>query len=86
MRIRWHKSGWVLVAAIALVAILVVMLAPQVHSAAATGWLPVLLILFIGVVAPLSLISPLAWLHLGMRPIPPVRAISFQRPPPLRRS
>ena len=55
MRNRWQKPGWILVAAIAIMAVLVLALAPQVHSTASTGWLPVLpLVLFIGVITPLQ--------------------------------
>jgi uncharacterized membrane protein YgdD (TMEM256/DUF423 family) len=86
MRKRWQKPGWILVAAIAIMAVLVLALAPQVHSAASMGWLPVLpLVLFIGVIAPLSLLPSRDWLSLGRRPEAPVSATSFQRPPPLPR-
>jgi hypothetical protein len=59
-----------------------VLLVPHVHSADSAAWLAVLPVLFAGLISPLSLLSPLAYLYVGRRPDTPVRPASFQRPPP----
>ena len=46
------------------------------------AWRAILPVFFIGVVAPLSLISPRSVLCLGRAPAPPASPFSFQRPPP----
>jgi hypothetical protein len=46
-------------------------------------WTAMLPVLFIGLVAPLSLISPQFALSLGRTPSAPALPFSFQRPPPL---
>ncbi|HEX3942207.1 MAG TPA: hypothetical protein VHX11_12045 [Acidobacteriaceae bacterium] len=77
-----QRRGWLLVAAIAIGAALLLLLVPHAHSGAA--WLAVLPVLFAGVISPLSLLSPLAYVYLGRAPESPFRPFSFQRPPPIR--
>ena len=72
-----------MVAAIAIVAALVLLLMTISHSGDSAAWLAILPILFIGVISPLSLLSPMAYLFLGRTPDAPVLPTSFQRPPPL---
>jgi hypothetical protein len=48
------------------------------------AWMAMLPILFVGLVSPLSLISPLAFKHLTRTSDAPVLPFSFQRPPPSR--
>jgi len=79
-----HRRAWFLVAAIAIGAALVLMLIPNPHPGSAGGWLAILPIFFVGVVSPLSLLSPLAFIYLGRKPVAPARPPSYQRPPPLR--
>jgi hypothetical protein len=55
------------------------------HSEEAGAWAVLLPIFFIGLVAPLSLISARAGLSLGVAPQTPVLPFLFQRPPPFFR-
>lgn len=52
------------------------------HNDEASSWTVLLPIFFIGLVAPLSLISTRAALSLGVAPPAPVLPSLFQRPPP----
>jgi len=79
-----HWRGWGLVAVIAIMAALAVMLVPQSHAGDAGEWLAILPLQFVGVISPLSLLSPLAYVYLGRLPDAPVLPVSFQRPPPSR--
>lgn len=88
-----HKSeqqrGWVLIAAIAIgfaiVLTLAMAFAPQGHSGSAADFAAILPLLLAGVISPLSLLAPLAYAYAGRVPQAPVMAVSFQRPPPIRR-
>jgi hypothetical protein len=62
----------------------VFLLVPHVHSGNAGAWLAILPILFVGIISPLSLLSPMAYMYLGRTPDAPVLPASFQRPPPFR--
>ena len=53
------------------------------HDAATGAWTSILPVLFIGLVAPLSLISPRSILSLGRTPSFPKLLRNFQRPPPV---
>lgn len=76
-----QRRGWFLVAAIAIGIALVLLLVPHSHSGNA-DWLAILPILFVGLISPLSLLSPMAYMYLGRGPDAPVLPASFQRPPP----
>ena len=52
------------------------------HGAYPGVWTAMLPVLFVGLVAPLSLISPKSALCLGRTPSAPALPFSFQRPPP----
>ncbi len=52
------------------------------HDASSGAWMAVLPILFVGLVSPLSLISPRSILSLGRTPARPELLKRFQRPPP----
>ncbi|MGO9436948.1 MAG: hypothetical protein ACLPH3_09180 [Terracidiphilus sp.] len=52
------------------------------HGADSGAWEAILPVLFIGLVAPLSLISPRSAHSLGRAPSAPALPFSFQRPPP----
>lgn len=52
------------------------------HNAASCAWMAVLPVLFIGLIAPLSLISPRCFLSLGFKLASPELLKKFQRPPP----
>lgn len=56
------------------------------HDAAPGVWTAVLPVLFVGLVAPLSLVSPGSTLSLGRTPAAPALPCRFQRPPPSLRS
>jgi hypothetical protein len=77
-----HRRGWALIAVIAILAAIALLLIPHTHSTGAAAWLATLPILFVGVISPLSLLSPVAYFYLGRTPDAPVLPASFQRPPP----
>jgi hypothetical protein len=77
-----HQRVWILVAVIAIMAALALMLVPHGHAGDSGAWLAILPLLFVGVISPLSLLSPLAYFYLGRTPVAPVLCASFQRPPP----
>jgi hypothetical protein len=77
-----HRRGWALIAVFAIVAALALLLIPHGHSGDGGAWLAILPILFVGVISPLSLLSPLAYVYMGRTPDAPVLPSSFQRPPP----
>ncbi len=81
----WHRRRWALVAVIAIVIALAALLVPHANSGDAGAWLAVLpILLFVGMISPLSLLSPMAYMYLGRTPSAPVLPVSFQRPPPIR--
>lgn len=79
-----HRRGWALIAVIAILAAILLLLVPHGHSRDGGAWLAILPLLFVGVISPLSLLSPLAFIYLGRKPDTPALPASFQRPPPLR--
>ena len=79
-----QRRAWLLIAAIAIGIALVCLLVPHTHSGDGADWLAILPLLFVGVISPLSLLSPLAYEYHGRRPDAPVLPTSFQRPPPFR--
>jgi hypothetical protein len=80
-----HRRVWLLIAAIAIAIALVALLVPHGNSSDAGAWLAVLpILLFVGVISPLSLLSPMAYIYLGRTPDAPVLPASSQRPPPIR--
>ncbi|HVN92631.1 MAG TPA: hypothetical protein VMT38_02995 [Terracidiphilus sp.] len=83
----WHRRGLALIAVIAIVAAIALLLVPSGHSGHAGAWFAILpIVLFVGVLAPLSLISPITTADIGRATDDPLLPASFQRPPPLRRS
>jgi uncharacterized membrane protein len=80
---RRYQRVWIVIAAIAIVAALVLMLVPQGHSGDG-AWLAVLPVLFIGVIAPLRLLAFLERFDAGRAHDAPAFEPSFQRPPPFR--
>lgn len=81
-----QRRAWFLVAAIAIGIAILLLLVPQADHHGQTAWLALLPVFFIGLITPLSLISPAAYLHLGFTPESPVLSSSFQRPPPFPRA
>jgi len=77
------RRGLVLVAVVAILTALALMLVPHGHSGDAGAWLAILPILMVGIISPLSLLSPLAYVYLGRTSNAPILPFSFQRPPPL---
>ncbi|MGA7341311.1 MAG: hypothetical protein WBE72_22500 [Terracidiphilus sp.] len=73
-----------LIAAVAILAALALLLVPHVNPGNAAAWLAVLPILFVGLISPLSLLSPMAYMYLGRAPDAPALPATFQRPPPVR--
>ena len=79
-----HRRAWLLIAAIAFAAALALMLVPHAHGVDNGAWLAILPLLFVGVISPLTLLSPLAFVYVGRTPEAPALPASFQRPPPFR--
>jgi hypothetical protein len=77
-----HRRKWLLVAAIAIAAALVLMLAASAHSGSAAVWLAVLPVWFVGVIAPLKLLAVPQWFDQSRAFDAPALQPSFQRPPP----
>jgi FtsH-binding integral membrane protein len=75
-----HRRLALLLALIAIAFAIVLMLIPHAHDMDRGAVLP---ILFVGLISPLSLLSPLTYIYLGRTPDTPVLPASFQRPPPL---
>jgi hypothetical protein len=81
-----QRRGWILIAAIAIGIALLFLLLPHGHSGGSPDWLAILPILFVGVISPLSLLSPLARAYAGRTPSAPALPSRFQRPPPYSRA
>ncbi|MGA2049966.1 MAG: hypothetical protein ABSG96_19880 [Terracidiphilus sp.] len=84
-----QQRGWVLIAVIAIGLAVLLMVAavlvPHTHSGNAADLVAILPLLLVGIISPLSLLSPLAFAYAGRVPQAPVMAAAFQRPPPFRR-
>jgi hypothetical protein len=78
---KQHRRGWFLVAAIAIGIALVFLLIPHPGSAD-SGALAILPLLFVGIISPLTLLSPLAFQYVTPATESPALPVSFQRPPP----
>lgn len=81
---RQHRRVWLWVAAIAIVAALVLMLAPQAHSGHTVNWLAMLPVVFIGLIAPQTVLVHLALGDEARKPHVSTHRARFQRPPPFR--
>jgi hypothetical protein len=77
-----HRRFAFCIALVAIAFAIVLMLIPHAHDMDRGAVLAILPILFVGVISPLSLLSPLAYVYLGRTPDTPVLPASFQRPPP----
>ncbi len=78
-----HRRPEFLVAAIAIGIALLLLLVPHGHSGTQDQWLAILPLLFVGIISPLSLLSPLTSTYLAPTPDAPTLPASFQRPPPI---
>jgi hypothetical protein len=76
-----QRRGWILIAAIAIGIALVALIALHAQTGGAAAWAAILPILFVGIISPLTLLSPLAFVYLGRTPDAPALPASFQRPP-----
>ena len=74
--------GWIRIAAIAIGVALVLLLALHSYSGDSGGLVAILPLLFVGLISPLSLLSPLAFVYAGRTPDAPSLPARFQRPPP----
>lgn len=79
-----HRRGWLLLAAIAIGFAVVLLMIPHGHATGDADWLAILPIFFVGLISPLSLLSPMAYVYIGRTPDAPALPTSFQRPPPFR--
>jgi|GEM_PF-1428890 len=74
---------WIAIAAIA-IAVIALLVPHSGNTAGQQAWLALLPVLFVGLVAQLSVRPLLAVLTVGHAPQEPSLAPSFQRPPPAR--
>jgi hypothetical protein len=81
-----HRRSWFLIALIAIGVALLLLLAQPVHGGDHGAFAAILPILFVGIISPLSLLSPLAFFYLGRTPDAPALSVLFQRPPPFRKA
>jgi hypothetical protein len=80
-----QRRGFQSIAAIAIGIALLLLLVPHGHSGAAADFVAILPLLFVGIISPLSLLTPLGFAYAGRVPEAPLMAASFQRPPPILR-
>jgi hypothetical protein len=78
-----QKRGWVLLAVLAIGVALLLLLIPNPHNGNPGAFLALVPLLLVGILSPLSLLSPLAFIYLGRTPDAPALPFAFQRPPPL---
>ena len=79
-----HRRVWVLIALIAVGVALLVLILPGHPPGSDSGFVPLISLLLVGIISPLSLLSPLAFRYIGRTPEAPELSASFQRPPPFR--
>lgn len=78
-----QKRAWFWVAVIAITFAVMLLLLPHGdHTPDPSAWMALLPVLFVGLLAPLSLVSPRAVLSLGRATAAPELPSRFQRPPP----
>jgi beta-lactamase regulating signal transducer with metallopeptidase domain len=80
---RQHRFAF-LIAILAIAFAIAIMLIPHVHNVGDNAALAILPHLFVGLISPLSLLSPLAFAYRPRTPNAPVLPASFQRPPPFQ--
>lgn len=83
MKALQRQRAWAWVAVIAIGIALLALLIPHGHGADSAAWVAILPLVFVGIISPLSLLSPLAFLYVGCTPDAPSLPQVFQRPPPL---
>ena len=81
-----QRRGWILVAAIAIGVAVLCLVALHASSADAGASAAILPLLFVGVISPLSLLSPMVCVYAGRTPNAPALPSLFQRPPPFSRA
>lgn len=84
MKQRPQIRGWLLIALIAIGIAVLSLLVLHAQSADNFSLVAILPLLFVGIISPLSLLSPLAFFYLGRTPDAPSLPTSFQRPPPFQ--
>ncbi len=82
MTLDKQLRGWLRIAAIAIGVALVLLLALHAYSGDSGALVAILPLLFVGLISPLSLLSPLTCVYVGRTPDPPALHAQFQRPPP----
>ena len=85
MNVFRQRRAWFWIAIAALAIAIVALVVPHGHGGAdQPAWMGMLPALFVGLIAPLSLLPLIAVLCVGHAPEAPALAPSFQRPPPFR--
>jgi len=82
MHQRSASNTWFWVAVAAIAVAIALLLAPHPAGAPSAHFLAILPVLFVGLLAPLSLLSPLARDSAPCLSEAPIVPASFQRPPP----
>ena len=81
-----QRREWILVAAIAIGVAVLCLVALHASSADAGVSAAILPLLFVGIISPLSLLSPMVCVYAGRTPDAPALPTLFQRPPPFSRA
>ncbi len=84
MRHPSHQRFAFLIVILAIAFAIAILLIPHVHNVGDNAALAILPLLFVGLISPLSLLSPLAFTYRPRTPSAPVLTASFQRPPPFQ--
>lgn len=83
MNAIWYRRTTLLIVSLAIIAVLLFLLVPHGHTSDIPLWLACLPVFFVGLISPLGILSPRAYLDLGRTPALPFQRSSFQRPPPI---
>jgi hypothetical protein len=77
-----QKRAWLWIAIAAIAIALLALLVPTNHNCAQPDWLALLPVFFVGLIAPFSVLVPLAARSHNPAPRTPTLTPAFQRPPP----
>jgi len=82
MAVQRYRHLWIWIAVFAIMAAVVLLIAPQAHSGPANAWLAMLPVFFVGLLTPLSFEETTQSGNEYHIPAAPALQPSFQRPPP----
>lgn len=84
MKRRSQIRGWLVIAFVAIAVAVLALLVLHAQHADNGALVAILPLLFVGIISPLGLLSPLAFFYLGRTSDAPSLPTSFQRPPPFQ--